>query len=58
MPPRNGQKIKLLYIVDILKKFTDEDNPISANEICEKLIENGITAERKAIYDDIANLQS
>ena len=57
MPPRNGQKIKLLYIVDILKKYTDEDHPISANEICEKLIENGITAERKAIYDDISNLQ-
>lgn len=57
MPARSGQKIKLLYIIDILKKYTDEDNPISANEICEKLSQNGITAERKAIYDDIENLQ-
>lgn len=57
MAARSGQKLKLLYIIDILKKYTDEDNPISANEICEKLAENGVTAERKAIYDDIENLQ-
>lgn len=56
MAARNGQKVKLLYIVDILKKYTDEDHPITATEICEKLASNGVTAERKAIYDDIAQL--
>ncbi len=56
MAARNGQKIKLLYIVDILKKYTDEDHPITATEICEKLASNGVSAERKAIYDDIAQL--
>jgi len=56
MAGRQGQKLKLLYIIDILKKHTDENNPISAVEICKKLSEIGITAERKAIYDDIENL--
>ncbi|MBE6733321.1 MAG: transcriptional regulator [Ruminococcaceae bacterium] len=56
MAARSGQKLKLLYIADILKKYTDEDNPISATEICEKLIKLGVTAERKAIYNDIDNL--
>lgn len=56
MAARNGQKVKLLYIIDILKKYTDEEHPITATEICEKLASNGVTAERKAIYDDIAQL--
>ncbi len=56
MAARNGQKVKLLYVIDILKKYTDEEHPITATEICEKLASNGVTAERKAIYDDIAQL--
>lgn len=56
MAARNGQKLKLLYIIDILKKHSDEDNPISAIKLCEMLNEVGISAERKAIYDDIDNL--
>lgn len=50
---RRGQKIKLLYIIKILTELTDEDHPLSAGEICEKLSGYDITAERKAIYDDI-----
>ncbi len=56
MGARRGQKLKILYIIDILRKYSDEDHPISANEICERLSELDITAERKAIYDDIQNL--
>ena len=50
---RRGQKVKLLYIIKILTEFTDEQHPLSAGEICEKLSGYDITAERKAIYDDI-----
>ena len=50
---RRGQKVKLLYIIKILTELTDEDHPLSATEICEKLASYDITAERKAIYDDI-----
>lgn len=50
---RRGQKVKLLYIIKILTELTDEEHPLSANEICEKLAAYDVTAERKAIYDDI-----
>ncbi len=53
MATRSGQKIKILYILKILMECTDENNPINSSEICEKLSEYGVTAERKAIYDDI-----
>ncbi len=56
MSARNGQKLKLLYIIDILRKYSDEENPISAVKLCEILAELGISAERKAIYNDIDNL--
>ena len=50
---RRGQKVKLLYIIKILTEFTDEQHPLSATEICDRLAAYDITAERKAIYDDI-----
>lgn len=56
MGGRNGQKLKLLYIIEILKSETDEDHPLSATEICDKLAAWDVTAERKAIYDDIDKL--
>ena len=56
MGARNGQKLKLLYLIEILKSETDEDHPLSATEICDRLNAKGITAERKAIYDDVQKL--
>ncbi len=56
MESRLGTKLKILYIVDILRKYSDEEHPLNATEICERLEDYGIKAERKAIYDDIENL--
>lgn len=56
MAARSGQKLKLMYIADIFKMYTDEEHPISADGICEKLAAFGVTAERKAVYDDIQQL--
>lgn len=53
MEARTAQKLKLLYIIEILQKYSDEDHPINATEICEKLDSYGISAERKAVYNDI-----
>ena len=39
MAARRGQKLKLLYIVKILTQLTDEEHPMSATEICERLAE-------------------
>lgn len=51
------QKVKLLYLMDILKKFTDEEHPLSAVELCQKLAEQGVPAERKSVYSDIETLR-
>ncbi|NLL63316.1 MAG: WYL domain-containing protein [Ruminococcaceae bacterium] len=50
-------KIKLLRLYDILCEKTDEENPMSANDICKELSFYGINAERKSIYNDILVLQ-
>lgn len=56
MAAGTSQKLKLLYIVKILEQYSDEEHPISAAFIISKLVGYGISAERKAIYDDIACL--
>lgn len=56
MSKSSRQKLKLLYILDILRTYSDEEHPLSANEICGYLEQNGIAAERKSIYSDIEAL--
>ena len=53
MASATSQKLKLLHILEILKEYSDEDFPVSAAFIIDKLESRGIKAERKAIYDDI-----
>lgn len=54
MAGKPDQKIKLLYLKDILEKYTDENHIMNACEICEKLKDNyGIECERKSIYKDV-----
>ncbi len=50
-----GQKLKPLYILDLLKE-TDEQHPITTKEMIERLKEYGIHSERKSIYDNVARL--
>lgn len=57
MAKTQNQKLKLLYIVRILYEETDEDNPIAMKELLDKLMEYGICAERKSIYDDMERLK-
>lgn len=56
MPKSEGQKLKLLYIIDMLEKDSDENHPLSTPEIISRLEALGIHSERKSIYDDIAKL--
>lgn len=56
MPKSPGQKLKLLYIIEMLEQNTDENHPMSTAEIIERLEANGIHSERKSIYDDIEKL--
>ena len=51
-----NQKLKLLYLLKILTGQTDEEHCMSAQALIDALDEYGIKAERKSIYDDIAQL--
>lgn len=53
-----GRKIKILYLKDILLKYSDENHYISLPIIQKKLEEYGITATRKTLYDDIELLRA
>ncbi|MBD8953335.1 MAG: WYL domain-containing protein [Subdoligranulum sp.] len=56
MPRKEGQKRKLLVLLQILARETDERHPLSVPQIVEKLKEKGIEAERKSVYDDLGTL--
>ncbi|MBR6045049.1 MAG: WYL domain-containing protein [Ruminococcus sp.] len=56
MAGASKQKQKLLRMEQIFKTQTDENNVITGNELIEILEKEGIKAERKTIYDDIATL--
>jgi len=57
MPRSSNQKLKLLYLVRFLMQNSDEDHPVSTQRLIEELAKNGISAERKSIYDDIEALR-
>lgn len=50
------QKQKLLLLEQLFNKRTDEDHALTGNQLIEILGNQGIKAERKTIYDDIATL--
>ena len=56
MAARSGQKIKLLCMLDILRRYSDEEHPLNAAQICDYLQARGISAERKAVYSDLGAL--
>ena len=51
-----NQKGKILYLERILQS-TGEDHTVSMQEILDELTKQGITAERKSIYDDMETLR-
>ena len=51
---RSNQKLKILCLAKILLENTDAKHDITLQEIIDKLAANNVTAERKSLYDDIA----
>ncbi|MGN0278419.1 MAG: helix-turn-helix transcriptional regulator [Lachnospiraceae bacterium] len=51
-----NQKLKLLYLLKILTEQSDENHCMSAQALIDALAAYDIKAERKSIYDDIAQL--
>ena len=56
MSRKEGQKLKLLALIEILARETDEKHPLSVPRLVELLAQRGIEAERKSIYADIDTL--
>lgn len=56
MAKSEGQKLRILYILDYLKENSDISHPVSTQKLIDMLAEEGIKAERKTIYDDVARL--
>ncbi len=57
MARTQGQKLKILYLMRLFMERSDEEHPLSMNDILDYLDEYGIRAERKSIYDDIDALR-
>ncbi len=58
MAGRYDAKLKLLYLLDILSQYSDEEHPLDAGELIAHLEEAGISAERKSVYRDVEVLRS
>ena len=54
MPKSHNQKLKILYILEYLQKYSHEKHPVRASELIEMLEkEHQISCDRKTIYSDI-----
>lgn len=56
MPKSPNQKLKLLYLIDILERKLYEEHPMNASQLISELETYDIQAERKSIYNDIEQL--
>jgi len=57
MPRAVNQKLKILYLMKILLEHTDEDHPLTMQQLLVELEAKGVTAERKSVYDDLDALR-
>lgn len=58
MAKSQGQKRKLLYLMQIFLEQTDEWHPLTLHQLQEQLESQGIRVERKTLYDDIEELRA
>ncbi|WP_055667153.1 hypothetical protein [Desnuesiella massiliensis] len=54
---KRNPKLKILHILDILNKESDEENILTMKDIEERLCNLGISGERKSVTKDIALLK-
>ncbi|MBR6383656.1 MAG: WYL domain-containing protein [Lachnospiraceae bacterium] len=57
MAKGNNQKFKLIYLIKILERLTDEDHSLTMSQIITELESNDISAERKSVYSDLEALR-
>ncbi|MBQ4312888.1 MAG: WYL domain-containing protein [Clostridia bacterium] len=47
------QKLKLLYLADYLRRYSNPEHPAQVSDIIAYLARQGVSAERKSIYNDV-----
>ena len=57
MPKSPNQKLKLLYLLQFLRRESDEEHPVTVQQMIDELARCGVSAERKSIYDDLEALR-
>ena len=57
MPKSSNQKLKLLYLMQMLLERSDENHPLTVQDMIDELSQHDISAERKSIYADLEALQ-
>ena len=53
-----NQKLKLLYLMQLLLEKSDENHVLTVQEMIDALAKHDISAERKSIYDDLEALRT
>lgn len=56
MSETTTRKLRVVKLLEILQQSTDMEHPIGTNELCGKLAELGIIADRRTVAKDIAVL--
>lgn len=57
MPRGSNQRFKMSYLKDIMLEETDSEHTITMPQIIRELEKHGVSAERKSLYNDIADLK-
>lgn len=57
MSKGKNQKMKLMYLMQVLLEKTDDEYGITMPQLLNELAKYDITGERKSIYDDIRSIQ-
>ncbi|MBE6632602.1 MAG: WYL domain-containing protein [Ruminococcaceae bacterium] len=57
MPKKENQKLKLMYLAQIFTSRSDEEHPLTMQDIISALEGYGISAERKSLYSDMELLR-
>lgn len=57
MGRRSNQKLKLFYLIDILRRKTDDEHELQISEISKELEACGVKCERKTFYTDCNELR-
>jgi len=56
MAKENSQKIKLLKLIELLRQETDEQHPMAASVVCQRLNDMEVACDRRTITRDIQAL--